>query len=107
MVIETSGANLAISQGIRALRKCGRMSAIGLSAKESVNFLWNEAMSKCLDVHFNYSSSYSAWDRALVLLARNEEQLSNVITHKTSLEDWETVFEDLVTEKGIKALFIN
>ena len=107
VVIETSGAGPAIGQGIRALRKCGRMSAIGISAKDSVGFPWNDAMAKCLDVHFNYSSSYTAWDRALLLLARNEALLSNVITHKAGLEDWEEVFNDLVAEKGIKALFIN
>jgi L-iditol 2-dehydrogenase len=107
VAVETSGAGPAISQGIRALRKCGRMSAIGLSARQAVDFPWNDAMGKCLDVHFNYSSSYTAWDRALLLLARNEELLSNVITHRAGLEDWEEVFEDLVAEKGIKALFIN
>jgi L-iditol 2-dehydrogenase len=107
VVIETSGAGPAIGQGIRALRKCGRMSAIGLSSQQTVGFPWNEAMGKCIDMHFNYSSSYTAWDRALLLLAKNEELLSNVITHKTGLENWEAVFEDLVAEKGIKALFIN
>ena len=107
VVIETSGAGLAIAQSIKALRKCGRMSAIGLNAKNAVEFPWNDAMGKCLDVHFNYSSSYTAWDRALMLLAKNDELLSSVITHKAKLEDWESVFEDLVAEKGIKALFIN
>jgi threonine dehydrogenase-like Zn-dependent dehydrogenase len=83
------------------------MSAIGLSAQAAVNFPWNDAMGKCIDIHFNFSSSYTAWDRALLLLAHNEELLSNVITHKTGIEDWAKVFEDLVAEKGIKALFIN
>jgi L-iditol 2-dehydrogenase len=107
VAIETSGAGPAIAQGIKALRKCGRMSAIGLSAQTAVNFPWNDAMGKCIDIHFNFSSSYTAWDRALLLLAHNEELLSNVITHKTGIEDWAKVFEELVAEKGIKALFIN
>ena len=107
VAIETSGAEAAVLQGIKALRKYGRMSAIGLSAKKQIGFAWNDAMSKCLDVHFNFSSSYTAWDRAMKLLAKNEELLSNVITHKTGLQNWEEVFEDLVAEKGIKALFIN
>ena len=107
VAIETSGAEPAVRQGIAALRKCGRMSAIGLSAKQVMGFPWNDAMGKCLDVHFNFSSSYTAWDRALLLLAKNEELLSNIITHKAGLEDWEEVFNDLVAEKGIKALFIN
>lgn len=106
VVIETSGAGPAIAQGIKALRKCGRMSAIGLSAKKTIDFPWNSAMSKCADVYFNYSSSYTAWDRAVTLIAKHQDAVKNIITHKAKLEDWESVFNDLVAEKGIKALFI-
>ena len=106
-VIETSGAGAAIAQGIKALRKYGRMSAIGLSAKASIDFPWNEAMAKCIDVHFNFSSYYTAWDRALKLLNKHKDRLSNIITHRAGLEDWEDVFEDLAAEKGVKALFVN
>ena len=87
-------------------KKCGRMSAIGISSKKTKHFPWNVAMSKCIDIYFNYSSSYTAWDRALLILAKCQEQLLNVISHKVKLEEWETVFNDLVEEKGIKALFI-
>jgi L-iditol 2-dehydrogenase len=106
IVIETSGAGPAIGQSVDMLRKCGRISAIGLSGRETVNFPWNKAMHKSIDIAFNMSSSYTAWDRALSLMANTELNLSSVITHKTSIDHWEQTFIDLEAEKGVKALFI-
>ena len=106
IVIETSGAGPAIAQSVEMVRKCGRISAIGISSKETINFPWNAAVYKVLDIAFNMSSSYTSWDRALSLIANTNRDLDKVITHRTSINEWETVFNDLVAEKGIKALFI-
>lgn len=106
IVIETSGADPAIAQTVDMVRKCGRISAIGLCSKEAVNFPWNKAMHKALDISFNMSSSYTSWDRALSLIASTDMDLGRMITHKASIDEWECVFMDLLEEKGIKALFI-
>lgn len=106
VVIETSGSAAAISQGIHALRKCGRMSAIGLNTGGRTNIPWNEAMNRYIDIHFNYSSSYTAWDRALKVLDKHKAKLKTLITHKSGLSEWQNIFNDLVEEKGIKALLI-
>jgi len=106
IVIETSGAEPAISEIVKMVRIGGRISAIGLSNNEYVNFLWNQAMYKGLDVFFNFSSSYTSWDRALNLLASTKTDINKLITHKTKIDNWEIVFKDLESEKGIKALFL-
>lgn len=106
IVIETSGAGSAIEQTVDMVRTCGRLCAIGLSNNQTVNFQWNKAMYKALDIAFNFSSSYTAWDRALNLLTSAKLDLNRIITHKTSIDNWEQVFKDLEEEKGIKALFI-
>ena len=106
IVIETSGAGPAIAQSVDMVRKCGRISAIGISTKEIVNFPWNKAIYKVIDIVFNMSSSYTAWDRALSLMANTDKDLNRVITHKTSIDEWEKTFKELEDEKGIKALFI-
>jgi L-iditol 2-dehydrogenase len=106
LVVETSGAAPAIAQGLEILRLKGRFSAIGLTASETVPFPWNRSMLKGIDLFFNMSSSYTSWNRALSLLEARGKDLLPLITHRSSLEDWEVVFEDLVREKGIKALFI-
>ena len=106
VLIETSGAPSAIRQGVSVLKKRGRVSAIGLCADEEIQFPWNAAMHKVLDIHFNFSSSYTSWDTALGLLKERGEELSNLITHHFKLEDWEATFRLLEEERGIKAIYL-
>lgn len=106
LAIETSGAGPAIAQCVDMVRKCGRISAIGISTRDTVSFPWNKAISKVLDIAFNMSSSYTAWDKALSLLANTPYDLGQIITHRTAITEWEHVFQELEAERGIKALFI-
>lgn len=106
ILIETSGAAPAILQSVDMVRKCGRISAIGISSGETVTFPWNKAMYKVIDIAFNMSSSYTSWDRALSLIANSKLNLGRLITHRASIGDWEQVFADLEMEKGIKAIFV-
>ncbi len=106
IVIETSGAANAVGQSVKMLKKCGKLCAIGMPNVESIPVPWREAVLKSLDTVFCMSSSYPAWDAALSLMAHTEKDLSAVITHKTPLEEWETVFHDLEAERGIKAVFL-
>jgi L-iditol 2-dehydrogenase len=106
VMIETSGAPPAIRQGVAALKRKGRISAIGLCAEEQISFPWNVAMHKVLDVRFNFSSSYTSWNTALGLLRDQGEKLSALITHRFRLEDWENTFKLLEEERGIKAVYL-
>lgn len=63
-------------------------------------------MHKVLDIHFNFSSSYTSWDTALGLLKERGEELSNLITHYFKLDDWEATFKLLEEERGIKAIYL-
>ena len=82
------------------------ISAIGISGKEAVAVPWDKAVFKVIDIMFNMSSSYTSWDRALSLINNTQMDLTDIITHKTTIENWENTFNDLQEEKGIKALFI-
>jgi L-iditol 2-dehydrogenase len=106
VVIEASGSGSAITQTVDMIRTCGRLCAIGLTVTPDIRFQWNKAMYKALDVTFNFSSSYTAWDKALSLMATTKLNLNRIITHRSNIQDWEQVFKDLEEEKGIKALFI-
>ena len=105
LVVETSGAAAAIGSTVDMVRKCGRISAIGISSREMVEFPWKRAIYKVLDIVFNMSSSYTSWDRALKMLAAHPE-LSRLVTRKAGLEDWEQVFRELEEEKSVKSVFI-
>lgn len=59
VVVEASGAASAIGSGVKVLKKAGKFCAIGMTAREKIEFSWNEAMMKAIDIKFNMSSSYN------------------------------------------------
>ncbi len=104
VVIESSGVPDVITQSAFFLRKMGRMIALGIP-EGSVNFPWNHALLKNIDVYFNMSSSYTAWDKALDRLAKGGASLERLITSVRLLEQWEESFNLLLEEKEIKVVF--
>ncbi len=106
MVIETSGAGAAIATDVKLIKKYGRICAVGIPESETIEFPWRACIYKVATIIFNLSSSCSSWDRALTLMSNTRFDLNKLITHRASIRDWESVFDDLIKEKGIKALFI-
>jgi L-iditol 2-dehydrogenase len=104
VLIETSGAPSAISQCTDFVKKQGRIIALGIPAGD-ITFPWNTAVLKNLDVFFNMSTSYTAWDRALDRLSKDAALLDNLITSVRRLDDWEDAFKSLLDERDIKVVF--
>ena len=103
IVVEASGAGSAIRTGIKALKKRGKMCAIGMTAAPTVEIPWNEAMMKVLDVQFNMSSSYNGWNIALALMESGKLRVEPMIEVRP-LEKWENAFSDLESGKAMKIL---
>ena len=103
LVVEASGAGSAIKTAIKVLRKRGRLCAIGMTARETVEVPWNEAMMKVLDVQFNMSSSYEGWKMALALLESGKLRVEPMVQIR-NLEDWKQCFEELEAGKALKIL---
>ena len=106
VVIETSGSQNAISQSIRMARVCGRVCVIGIPGPDETPVPWKAAVQKSLVMEFCMSSGYTAWDKALSLMAGANKDLSSLITHVEPLENWEYLFGELTAERGIKGLFL-
>ena len=106
LVVETSGSPAGIRRLAEMTRICGRITCIGLCPDDEAAISWNTAMYKQLDIHFNFSSSYTAWDKALRLMASTRFDLSQAITHRETIENWERVFQDIQEERAVKAMFI-
>lgn len=103
LVVEASGAGSAIKTAIEALKKRGRLCAIGMTARENVEIPWNIAMMKVLDIQFNMSSSYEGWKIALTLLESGKLK-TEPMTEVRNLRDWEQCFADLEAGKALKIL---
>ncbi len=104
LLIEASGAGPAISAGIDLLRRRARVAAIGLTGRPSIEFAWDAAMQKALDLALSNSSSYTAWDPALVLLERNATDAATLVT-TFSLDQWTDAFAAAENRSVIKPAF--
>jgi len=106
LVVEASGSQGGIELAAKIVKKLGTITAVGIPSQERVEVRWGDLIKKAATIRFNLSSSYTAWDRALSMMANTKRDLAQAISHRSSIEDWERVFEDLIMGKGVKAVFI-
>jgi L-iditol 2-dehydrogenase len=106
LVIEASGAPQAVVQAIEVIKKRGRITAIGLTGDRPVPIPWDRAMLKVADLHFNFSSSHSAWKRAIALMASGRIDPGFVVSHEFPLEAWEKGFDLAERGEGLKVLLV-
>ncbi len=104
LVIECSGSPAAIAGTVDLVRKKGRVCAIGLTAGKSVEFPWEKAAFKVLDIHFCLSTSYTSWDRAIHLIAGGQIAAQEIITHRLPLGDWERAFAEIEAQRALKVI---
>jgi len=103
LVVDTSGAGPAISSGVHMLRRRGRMCAVGVSGREGIEFPWDAALFRALDLQFSFSSSYTSWDAALSLMRSGAVQ-AEPLTTVFPLERWEDAFGAVEDRSVVKAI---
>ncbi len=105
-VVEASGAEAGINTAADIVKKCGKITVVGMPGDERLNIKWLEMVNKVLDVHFSFSSSVSSWERALGIMERTPYDLSALVTHRVSIADWERAFADIASGRAIKVMFV-
>lgn len=106
LVIEASGAPSAIAATVHMVRRLGRITAIGLSGRETVPFPWDAAAWKVCTIIFNLSTGFTSWERAIGLIASKRIDAARLITHVAPLKEWERVFDEVENMQAVKALLI-
>ncbi|MCZ7393728.1 MAG: zinc-binding dehydrogenase [Candidatus Methanoperedens sp.] len=106
LVVEASGAEPAINMAVNIVRKKGRITVIGMTGKKKIEVLWDTAIFKACDVLFNFSTSYTSWNRAISMIGQGKINIGAIITHREPLANWEKAFDAVENKKAIKALLI-
>jgi threonine dehydrogenase-like Zn-dependent dehydrogenase len=104
LVIECSGANIALKQALEMLRPNGEVVRIGMGFKPlefSINTIteWN----KSIIGHMAYDSE--SWRNALRLLESGAINVQPMITHRLGLSEWEKGFQAMADKDAIKVIF--
>lgn len=106
MLIETSGSGKAIFQAFEMVRRLGRICAVGISGKEEIPIPYDRGIFKALSYDFCFSSSWTAWERAIGLIARGSLPAHKLITHTLPLAEWQKAFQLLEALQAVKVILI-
>lgn len=103
LVVECSGANIALKQAIEMLRPNGEVVRVGMGFKPlefSINDItsWN----KSIIGHMAYDST--SWRNSIRLLAKGDIMVQPMITHRIGLSQWEEGFEAMASKEAIKVI---
>ena len=106
MLVETSGSGKAIFQAFEMVRRLGKICAVGISGKEEVAIPYDRGIFKALTCEFCFSSSWTAWERALGMIAAGALPARKLITHTLPLAEWRKGFELLENLQAVKVILV-
>jgi L-iditol 2-dehydrogenase len=103
LVVDLSGAPVAIRTGLSMLKKDGRFCALGMPAEE-VALPWSDLVLRAASILFSYSSDYKAWERCLNMLAEGKILTDGFTEHVYNLNSWEDAFKAARSGEILKAI---
>ena len=103
VVLEATGTGDGVAAAFDAVRRRGRIAAVGLSGLPSIDIRWDFATTRDADLAFAMSSSYAAWEPALTILTRVATDAATLPTY-FPLTDWEAAFRAVADRTVVKAV---
>jgi threonine 3-dehydrogenase len=104
VVLEMSGAGPALDQALRAITRGGSVSLLGIFSEPPAVELSELVIMKGVRLHGIYGRRiYDTWERTQSLL-RGGLDVSPIITHRLSLDDWQQAFELIASRHAGKVV---
>lgn len=105
VLLEMSGAESALTQGLEALRNGGRAALLGLF-KGPVQLDLNSLVifKGCTLLGINGRKMFQTWYQMEELLLGGRLELSDIITHEFPLEQFEKAHQTMISGEGIKVV---
>ncbi len=104
VVIECSGAQAAIVQGLQTIRKGGSYVQMGLSGRP-VSVPFDELCYREIDLTSGFASTPASWERAMTLVTNRAVALAPLVTEVAALADWRRIFARTGASDGVKFVF--
>jgi len=107
VVLEMSGAQAALDQGLLAVTRGGRISLLGIFAEPPRVDLSDLVIQKGLRLYGIYGRRiYDSWERTQALLRSGSLDVSPILTHRFDLADWERGFELIASRHAGKVVLL-
>ncbi|MFC4077927.1 L-threonine 3-dehydrogenase [Salinithrix halophila] len=105
VVLEMSGNPVAIRQGFSMVTMGGRISMLGLPLRAVELDIANDLVFKGVQVHGIVGRRmYETWQQTAGFLTSGQVDLKPMITHRFSLEEYQTAFEQMMSGKSGKVV---
>ena len=104
VVVECSGANIALKQAIDMLRPNGEVVRVGMGF-QPFNYPINDITTWAISIigHMAYDST--TWRNAIRLLEKGDIRVQPMITHRLGLSEWEKGFDLMAKKEAVKVIF--
>jgi threonine 3-dehydrogenase len=107
VVLEMSGAQPALDQGLRAVTRGGRVSLLGIFSDDVRVDLSELVIQKGVRMYGIYGRRiYDSWERTQTLLRSGSLDVTPIITHRFDLADWEKGFDLIASRHAGKVVLL-
>lgn len=103
VVIECTGANAAVAQGLELIKKLGRFTQVGLFGRP-VKIDMDLIVTKEIVLQGSMCHTWGTWDRTMRLLGQEAVDLHPLISDKLPLDRWQEGFDRVTNREGAKIL---
>ena len=103
VVLDCSGAERAIRQAMRSVKKTGTFIQVGLT-KPELTIDYSLLTGKEIQIIGTFGHRWHNWETAIELMSTGKVRVDHLITGRYGLEDWEQGFTDMQEGRGIKIL---
>lgn len=107
VVLEMSGAEKALTQGLDAVTRGGRVSLLGIFGEHVHVDLSDLVIQKGVRLHGIYGRRmYDTWERTQALLRGGSLDVTPIITHRFDLAEWERGFDLIASRHAGKVVLL-
>ena len=103
VVIECTGANTAVTQGLELIKKLGRFTQVGLFGRP-VQIDMDRIVTKEIRLQGSICHNWGTWERTMSYLEQDAFDLHPLISEKLPLIRWEEGFNRVINREGVKTL---
>ena len=103
LAIECAGAEASVVNCMNALMPLGHYVQVGHFGKD-LTVPWDLVAFRQLRIHGSVGYTKQTWHRAMRILEQKAVDLSDVITHRLGLDEWNHAFELMWQKQAIKIL---
>lgn len=103
VVLECSGAEAAIRQAMKAVKKTGSFIQVGLT-KPEMTIDYSLLTEKEIQIIGTFGHRWHNWEMAIELMSTEKVNVEHLITARYGLDDWQMGFAQMRDGKGIKTL---